>query len=181
MGVTEREAKSPRLRRGRGDAWQFVLGVIMPRWPKGYMSQKVCPKCGGKKDRLAKACLKCTDWKKPLLGVTGKNHPTWKGGFRIDRDGYIRTYAPSHPWTRRGGYIMEHDRVMELLICRRLNPREVVHHKNGDPTDNRLENIELTTASLHSAHHRRLDTHLRKRDSHGHFAGEGVSTCQQSN
>lgn len=32
-----------------------------------------------------------------LTGVKGSAHPAWRGGFIIDRDGYIRTYDPNHP------------------------------------------------------------------------------------
>lgn len=142
----------------------------MPRWPEGFgQIAKTCPKCGGPKYRGAKGCRKCMPRPVGLLGRKGKDHPTWKGGSQIDRDGYIRLYLPDHPWPRRGGYVLAHVAVMELSIGRRIAPGEVVHHINHDPKDNRLENLQILSAGEHSKHHRRLDSHLRRRDKGGRF------------
>jgi hypothetical protein len=112
----------------------------MPRWAVDYKPRlKQTCRCGGKKDFYAIACRKCTVPGKPLLGISGKDHPAWKRGFRIDDDGYIKTYAPSHPWPRRGGYVLEHVRLMELAIGRRIRGNEVVHHVNENRQDNRTD------------------------------------------
>jgi hypothetical protein len=153
----------------------------MPRWPKGYAAGKwqICPSCGGKKDHGAATCRKCSTPGKPLVGLTGEDHPAWKGGQRIDEDGYIRTYAPGHPWPRRSGYVFEHVRIMELAIGRRLEPGETVHHRDGDRQNNAVENLEILKRGDHSRLHRLKDAHLRERDSLGRFAGKEVTSCQQ--
>lgn len=46
-----------------------------------------------------------------------------------------------------GKSVREHRHVMELYLNRTLLPEETVHHKNGDRSDNRLENLELWSAS----------------------------------
>lgn len=68
-------------------------------------------------------------------------------------DGYIAIYFPSHPKSRSDGYIMEHVLMMECFIGRWLRDDEVVHHINGDKTDNRKENLMLMTASEHMSLH----------------------------
>lgn len=72
---------------------------------------------------------------------------------RTESREYIRLRILDHPYAGKDGYVYEHRFVMEKALSRFLSPDEVVHHKNEDPTDNRLENLELMTGSDHSSHH----------------------------
>lgn len=53
--------------------------------------------------------------------------------------------------------IKEHIKIMEEFIGRKLNSDEVVHHKNEDKLDNRIENLQLMTRGEHSRLHRLLE------------------------
>ncbi len=73
-----------------------------------------------------------------------KNHPKWKGGRRIDPQGYVllRVHDRDKP-------IYEHRYLMEKKLGRRLRSDEYTHHKNENKTDNRIENLLLCTNSEH--------------------------------
>lgn len=76
----------------------------------------------------------------------GDKHPGWKGGTTVASSGYIRQYAPDHPYAN-GKYVMQHRLVMEAHLGRYLEPSEVVHHKNGVVDDNRIENLEVFSSN----------------------------------
>ena len=82
----------------------------------------------------------------------GAKNPRWKGGRRTRKDGYVLVYAPGHPYACKD-FVLEHRLVMERHLGRYLKPEELVHHKNENKSDNRLENLELTDSVEHARHH----------------------------
>lgn len=65
----------------------------------------------------------------------------------INDKGYVLLPIKDHPNSRKGshngGRIPEHRYVMSQFLGRPLFDNENIHHKNGDKTDNRIENLEL--------------------------------------
>ena len=62
-----------------------------------------------------------------------------------------------HPNADKYGVILEHRLVAAKKLGRSLKNDEIVHHINGDPLDNRLENLKVFTQSEHFKEHRKND------------------------
>jgi len=95
---------------------------------------------------LSGYCNICSKRQIPRKHLKGKHHPGWKGGRTKTSAGYIMVRQPEHP-RAQNFYIQEHRLVMEKHLGRYLLPTETVHHKNGNKSDNRIENLELWGAS----------------------------------
>lgn len=51
--------------------------------------------------------------------------------------------------------VYEHRWLMENKIGRKLESHEHVHHINGNPKDNRIENLQIVTSKQHGAIHKK--------------------------
>lgn len=86
----------------------------------------------------------------------GERSGNWKGGKRIDKNGYIYVLVgKEHHLSDPYGYALEHRVVAEKKIGRKLLPGEVVHHINGNRHDNCPDNLEVfCDSATHLKSHR---------------------------
>lgn len=80
-----------------------------------------------------------------------------KGNRFVDEKGYVLVRLakddPYRPMADNRGYVYEHRLVKARELGRLLEDWEDVHHKNGNKTDNREDNLEIMDARLHHARH----------------------------
>jgi hypothetical protein len=85
--------------------------------------------------------------------------------YRIEDAGYILIRAPEgHPHSRIDGSILEHCLVMEDHLGRYLEEWEIVHHRDGDRSNNVLSNLEI------------YDGRANKEKGPGHHPGHSMDT-----
>jgi hypothetical protein len=71
----------------------------------------------------------------------------------ISKGDYNYVLCPEHPKATKNGYVLEHRIVIENYLGRVLNDNEIVHHKNHNKKDNRLENLEVMNNREHNRKH----------------------------
>lgn len=139
------------------------------------MEIKKCEECGDIiKGRGKRFCSKECDlkqrsreWKvnNPMKNIdnSGKNNPMYgkvpwnykKEGSKR-KDGYIRIAI-------KGQRVLKHRYLMEEELGRKLLLSEVVHHKDGNPSNNDIDNLILTSRKQHINLHRLALTNGRLR------------------
>lgn len=139
------------------------------RDPKTGKLNTVCIDCGAILSRRGcKRCHPCffkhlskITKNKPksmemIAKISGKNCYNWKGGCRVQHDGYKMLYNKKHPRSHGNGYVFEHILIMESYLGRALKPHEEIHHIDGHKDNNELTNLVLcSNHAKHMQFHRR--------------------------
>jgi hypothetical protein len=89
----------------------------------------------------------CNNCARHLPKLRMDNNGCWKGGRKINAKGYIEIKLPYDspylPMANMQRYVREHRLIMAKHIGRLLYPWEIIHHLNGNKSDNRIENLLL--------------------------------------
>jgi len=67
--------------------------------------------------------------------------------------GYIRILCPDHPNADKSGYVYEHIFVVSNDLGRGLERGEQVHHRDNNPKNNELKNLQIVSPSEHRLIH----------------------------
>jgi len=138
--------------------WISKSNKEKPRVPKNIVKCEICGKeFHAPKHRNRRFCSnKCRAvWSsKWLKGRIKKNA---KGRYVSDR-GYVKLTISHLPPDEQklarkmtnAPFIYEHRLIMAKLLGRPLERYEVVHHKDGNRSNNKLENLQLMTLGEHS-------------------------------
>jgi len=121
-----------------------------------------CEDCGKEKwtrlrqgkpiHRYCRACVRLHNYSTSNRLRGSKNNPYVL--IRIKADAFF------YPMVRKDGCILEHRLIMAKHLNRCLLPWEVVHHRNGEKKDNRLENLELLGGN--NKHNKLLNKEIKR-------------------
>ena len=120
--------------------WRSCITCGKERWVRLRKGKPYCDQC-----------CHCSNSK-----FKEERNGNWKGG-KINDNGYIRIKLLHGDFfylmANHVGYALEHRLVIAKHLGRCLQPWEVVHHKDGNKTNNQIGNLELDTRNGHTSAH----------------------------
>lgn len=145
--------------------------IYEENYRKGYVRLK-CEDCGEIREVTRNATIAkkkehpCRSCSNVRNGIAKRGRPSWNSGKTFepkkvgskyqDAYGYMQMWVgveESEAYGRVGGYVLEHRKVMQDHLGRKLKRGELIHHINGDTTNNSIENLFLCE---NMSHHKKL-------------------------
>ncbi len=96
--------------------------------------------------------------------MAGDKNYHWSGGRKKHSGGYILVYRPDNHLADKHGFVLEHRLVAEQKYGRKLTSSDIVHHIDGNKTNNNPENIVVLTRSEHAKLHNGLKRCNKRRN-----------------
>jgi endogenous inhibitor of DNA gyrase (YacG/DUF329 family) len=108
---------------------------------KDNISLSICPHCKKEFRKYPDGVARIYCSMKCYNGIRSKNLPSYE---------YPKKEKKNYKMKKiNGKQIYYHRWVVEQHLGRKLTRSEVVHHINGDPHDNRIENLQIMSQSEH--------------------------------
>lgn|SRR3990167_9995242 len=140
----------------RDEYGRFVKGQPSPR--KGICPKlltRKCKNCSKKFDTRRKTTFYCSrkcyyshigaEMARRNLEIARQRRKELTSYKYKNRAGYVYIYSPYHPRviSHNKKYVFEHILVMEKKLGRFLRPNEVIHHIDGNVSNNSINNLKL--------------------------------------